>query len=418
MILYAQSLGASSVVLGLIAGMLPLLVVLQIPAAGFVERIGPKPFVVTGWSVRTLFVVLLVLVPLEFVPLEDGEKLWLVVLLLFLFNAVRGVSSCGWLPWITTLVPAGARGRYLTREAGMTNIASMGAFFLAALVLGTGGESWRFSLLFLFSSGMAVVSVVFLVRLPAVPPQPGRTHLEPLRFATMWKRTAFRKLLRTNFWWSLASGGVLTFVVAFLKGRLDLSERAILLLTSLAFVGGILNQFLLRRALDRYGSKPVMALAFIIWVVTMALWAAVAGGVLPATVLVLASLMFAVGLANSLVNLANVRLAMIVVPEVGRSRYFAVYSVLSSLVLGLAPILWGTGLDLFGDRQSSILGLGVNGYSLLFGTLGLVFLVALLSSRFLEEPEAESLERLLGRALARSRLRYWIRFWFRSTPRP
>ncbi|MEZ5327514.1 MAG: hypothetical protein R3F19_20885 [Verrucomicrobiales bacterium] len=45
MILYAKSLGASATVLGLIAGMLPLLVALQIPAAGYVDKAGYKKFV-------------------------------------------------------------------------------------------------------------------------------------------------------------------------------------------------------------------------------------------------------------------------------------------------------------------------------------------------------------------------------------
>ena len=38
MILYAKSLGASATVLGIITGMMPLLVIFQIPAANYVSR--------------------------------------------------------------------------------------------------------------------------------------------------------------------------------------------------------------------------------------------------------------------------------------------------------------------------------------------------------------------------------------------
>ncbi len=40
MVLYAKTLGASATVLGIIAGMMPLLVIFQIPAASHIPRIG------------------------------------------------------------------------------------------------------------------------------------------------------------------------------------------------------------------------------------------------------------------------------------------------------------------------------------------------------------------------------------------
>src|SRR4029078_6334335 len=44
MVLYAKTLGASATVLGIIAGMMPLLVIFQIPAASYVSQIGFKRF--------------------------------------------------------------------------------------------------------------------------------------------------------------------------------------------------------------------------------------------------------------------------------------------------------------------------------------------------------------------------------------
>src|SRR5512140_2647830 len=56
MVLYAKSLGASATVLGIIAGMMPLLVIFQIPAASYIVRIGYKQFVLGGWSIRVMFI--------------------------------------------------------------------------------------------------------------------------------------------------------------------------------------------------------------------------------------------------------------------------------------------------------------------------------------------------------------------------
>src|SRR5215208_4045927 len=50
MVLYAKSLGASATILGIIAGMMPLLVIFQIPAANYIPRVGFKRFVYAGWG--------------------------------------------------------------------------------------------------------------------------------------------------------------------------------------------------------------------------------------------------------------------------------------------------------------------------------------------------------------------------------
>src|SRR5438445_13766337 len=55
MVLYAKTLGASATVLGIIAGMMPLLVIFQIPAASHIPRLGFKRFVYAAWGTRVLF---------------------------------------------------------------------------------------------------------------------------------------------------------------------------------------------------------------------------------------------------------------------------------------------------------------------------------------------------------------------------
>src|SRR5688572_7818860 len=101
MVLYAKSLGASATVLGIITGMLPLLVIFQIPAANYIGRIGYKKFVYAGWGSRVIFIFAIALIPgMTFLKAET--KLSLILFLLFIFNLLRGISSCAWLPWISS----------------------------------------------------------------------------------------------------------------------------------------------------------------------------------------------------------------------------------------------------------------------------------------------------------------------------
>ena len=92
MILYAKSLDASATVLGIIAGMMPLLVIFQIPAASHINRVGYRKFVLAGWSTRVSFIFLIALVPLTGAFLNPANRLALLLALLFCFKIGR--ASC------------------------------------------------------------------------------------------------------------------------------------------------------------------------------------------------------------------------------------------------------------------------------------------------------------------------------------
>ena len=136
MVLYAKTLGASATILGIIAGMMPLLVIFQIPAANYIPRLGFKGFVYAGWGTRVMFIFGMALVPLTGGFLGATSRLGLLLTLLFGFNLSRGISSCAWLPWISQLVPERVRGRYLARDAACVNLSSCVTFLLAALTVG------------------------------------------------------------------------------------------------------------------------------------------------------------------------------------------------------------------------------------------------------------------------------------------
>ena len=148
---------------------MPILVIFQIPASSYVPRIGFKKFVYAGWGTRVSMIFLMALVPLTALFLNLGAQLSLMLFLLFGFNLSRGISSAAWLPWITTLVPAPVRGRYLAGDQACMNVASGVAFLVAAFMLWGRPEPWRFAVVFAFSAVMGAVSLQFLKRIPDVP---------------------------------------------------------------------------------------------------------------------------------------------------------------------------------------------------------------------------------------------------------
>jgi MFS family permease len=416
MILYAMSLDAPATLLGVIAGMLPLMNLLQIPAARYVGRVGHKRFVIGGWSIRVGFIVLMAAVPLLAPLLGKNGQLAAVLVLLFLFNASRGISVCGWLPWITSIIPQRARGHYLTRESAVANFASLAAFVLAALVLGKNPGGLHFAALFAFSALAGGLSLTFLKRIPEDQnPEELFNSVTPVRLVTMLRQPPFRQLLLLTACWSMGAGGISAFSVVFLRESTAFPGDRILLMNSFAFVGGISTLLLLGFWLDRLGSRPVLIVTALFSTLSMAGWISLASGFFPPSMPIVFLLMFAMGLGASAANLASIRLAMTTVPETGRSHYFAVFSVVGSTALGLSPILCGVVVDFLDQLEPLVVLSQVQStFAILFAGIGSFFILTFIAALRIHEPESVSLDRLLRQALSRYRLRFWIRLW----PRP
>ena len=415
MVLYAKNLGASATVLGIIAGMMPLLVIFQIPAANYIPRLGFKRFVFAGWGTRVMFIFAMALVPLSGFFLKGETRLALMLMLLFGFNLSRGISSCAWLPWITALVPDTLRGRYLARDAAVQNLASFITFLIAAACLAGNPRSWQFAVLFAFSAIMGAVSLTFLKRIPdAEMPEEVRASKGRVPWLEMLRFPPFRKLLRTLVGYSVAYGGMTAFTVAFLKTETGMSEGKILLVNSVAFLGGLSSLWFLGSRLDHLGSKPVLTFCFSAWVAVLAGWMALSGGVFPARLSIVLLLQFMMGLLAALIQMANTRLAMAIIPVMGRNHFFAIYSTIGNVTLGLAPIAWGLLIDAVGHHSSNWLGIAWNRYTVFFAAAALSFTITLTLARRLHEPEAASMEDLLREILIQSPQRFWIRFWPRG----
>jgi MFS family permease len=415
MVLYAKTLGASATVLGAIAGMMPLLVIFQIPAASYSPRVGFKRFVYAGWGTRVMFIFAMALVPLTGWFLDAKNRLGLMLLLLFCFNLSRGISSCAWLPWITVLVPPSLRGKYLARDAAVQNSGSFITFLVAAGCLAGESHAWQFAILFAFSGIAGAVSLSFLKRIPdAEMPEGIHARKGRVPWLEMAAYPPFKKLLIAVVGWSVAYGGMTAFTVAFLKAGGGMSEGKILLVSSTSFLGGLSSLWFLGSRLDRLGSKPVLTFAFVAWVAVLAGWVLLSGGVFPVKLAPIVALQFFMGLLAALVQMSNTRLAMAVIPVMGRNHFFAIYSVVGNVTLGLAPIGWGLLIDAVGTRAPQWLGLSWNRFAVFFAAAAIAFILSLLLVRRLDEPEAASMEELMREVLIESPQRVWLKFWPRE----
>lgn len=411
MVLYAKSLGASATVLGILAGMMPLLVIFQIPAARYLERTGYKRFVFAGWGTRTLFIFGMALVPLTGRILDNSTRMVLILTLLFCFNLARGITSCAWLPWISALIPPSLRGQYLARDVASQNIGGCIVFVFSAFCLGVHPGPMQFAILFAFSAVMGGASLNFLRQVPEThAPAEVRTS----GIAVPWREIAahppFRKLVWVSLAWAVAYGGISTFVVAYLKTEGHMVERDIMLVMAAVFIGGLGSLVFMGARLDRLGSKPVLTIAIGAWLLIGGGWVCISGKVFAPRLGWVLALLFATGLTAALVDMARTRLVMAVVPPMGRDHFFAYYSVVTNLALGLSPVFWGLFIDCFHDYRGVWHGLEWNRYSLFFSGAWVVFALTLFLTGKLHEPHAARMDELIRDIFRESRLKT-LRLW-------
>jgi MFS family permease len=368
-ILFAKSLGASSFVLGTIAALTPLLNILQLLAARFLHRVGYKRFVLAGWGARTFFTFCIAVLPL--LPgLSLSTRLGLLIAALFCFNLLRGFSAGAWLPWLTALVPASVRGRFLSRDNAFMHLGCLAALLLSAWVMTGSVEADEYAVVFGIGLVSALISLWFVRRIPEAESAEERKQSgAPVPWAAMLRYPPFAKLLWFTTIYMTVIGSLGVFTVEYLVVREKFSESMILLLSAWSFVGALAGLAITAPRLDATGSKPWLRHGLVIMALVIFSWFLLASGLLPGWPALVAALNFFGGVAGAIFGVANTRITMGSVPAMGRNHFFALFTVVSGLGLGGAPMVWGAMLDTLGTLDVVLGAMTINRYSVYFAVL-------------------------------------------------
>ena len=403
-VLYAMSLGASATVLGLITALTPLLSIFQIPAAYFMARVGYRRFILAGWGLRNIFVAAIAVIPL-LVFLDAPTKLVALLSCLFAFNLLRGIASGAWLPWISDIIPEPVRGLFLSRDQTFQQTGSLLALLVASVTLGGKQVApWQYSVAFVISMIAGFVSLAFISRVPetGATPLPSAQTNQPVPWRAILAYPPFRRLVLFNVLYQFAIGSLSVFSVAFVRDspQYGYTSGQILLASASAFLGAMISLPVVGRVIDRTGSRPILRAALALYALLIAGWALLAGGLVPAHIaaLLIPGLFFGYGVATGNFNIANLRLTMSTMPPLGRNHFFAYFTVITSLSLGFAPILWGLLLDALAHRDAvhavQPAGFHFGAFTVYFLLLFVSALVALLSIGRLDEEKSAPLDHL------------------------
>ena len=392
LILFARELGASATAIGLLVGLAPIMSLAQLPASRYAEEIGYRKLMLTGWAIRVLILGFLALLPLMALILPFQAVVSLLIAVMFCFALLRGISTCAWLPWVSALVPELLRGTYLANDRRYINMASVGALLISGAILYQGHRMGAFALVFLVGFAAGAVSLWFLRRLPDRPsPLKSGSVMVHMGWREILADIPFRRLLVFSSMVQLALSANGAFTVVFLREQMNLGDGPILWLTAGSAFMGILALSSLAAWTDRVGSKPFLGLVFFWWLGYFFLWFLISIHGVKNAHMVSQALVVVSGFFGSLYELAVTRLLMNMVGnKPAKTRYFAIYAVVVSMFIGLAPVLWGVLLDGLSTTILSVKGYELDRYSFFFAAEWLMLgAVGVMLAR-LKEAKSES----------------------------
>jgi MFS family permease len=133
------------------------------------------------------------------------------------------------------------------------------------------------------------------------------------------------------------------------------------------------------------------------------------GGKIPVHFWMVCGVYLVMGFAFATFYMSLTKLVMATVPEMGKSHFFALYSVVGSLAVGVFPILWGIFIDTLAAVNVFWMGLIWNQYSIYFTALLVVLVIVAVLVMRLEEKQAVRVNELLRDLIRHNPLRDWLR---------
>jgi MFS family permease len=410
MVLYAKALGGSATIIGLVAALAPLMTVLQLPTAYFIPKIGYKGFVLLGWTSRAIMLFLLALLPLISF-LDPPTQIALMLGSLCVFTILRGVSTGAWLPWLTALVPEAARSTFLRFDQVSMQCGGVLAIAISTLVLWSGAERWQFALLFFISACAGTLSLYFIRKIPDIEiGEQTKTSSQPVPWVAMMKHPPFLRLVIFNVVYNSIVGGLMAFVIGYLQGKGGYTAGQILAMTLCSAVGAFASVPFFGRVLERTGSKPLLRLSLTLYTWGILFWILVSSGTVPAMYQLVAFNYLVLGIAGGLFSIANTRIAMDTMPVMGRNHFFSLFTVFTSLSLGISPIFWGIFLDAIGNHEFAIGFFQVTRYSSYFILLAVLAFLTFFLANPLVEKRGAPFESAVRDVVIQARLQLYGRF--------
>lgn len=356
LIAFAIKLGASNLVIGLLAAIGPLAQLLQLPSIFLVEKIrNRRAIVLVAAALNRLCWLLIALIPF----LVRGQSALAILLALIIASSAFGaISGCSWNSWMRDLVPQDILGSFFSKRMRIATAAAIVLSIIAAGYL----DLWKklfadyelqgYSILFLVGFGAGALGLYFISNIPEsrMPVSEERPRIFRM-LAQPFKDENFRKLIAFLCSWNFAVNLAGPFFMVYMLKRLGLSLSFII---GLSILSQIMNFAFLRiwgRYTDQFSNKSVLAISGPLFIFSILAWTFTTMPEKYFLTIPLLLLIHAVmGLASAGVALASGNISLKLAPKGQATAYLATNTIVTSIAAGIAPILGGKFADFFASR--------------------------------------------------------------------
>lgn len=350
LIAFALELGASNLMIGLLAAVPPLAELVQIPAVGLIERIRNRRLITIVASVmsRGLWIVI-ALIPFLF---SSQVGIYCLVFFLILYSCISSVKHCSWKSWMRDLIPDEILGLFFSRRMALSfalaTVLSLCASFFLDIWQSDSQRTpvYGYSFIFLAGSLIGLAGTYFLIKTPeqqmiTTPGIPLRQRL------TEWySDTNFRNLIIFLSLWSFAVNLAAPFLTVYLLKRLSLDITIVILLSIVSQICSIMSFPLWGTITDRFSNKSVLSVAgplFLLCFLALTFTNLPEPHALTMPLLVIIHIIM--GISTAGVTLAAGNIGLKLAPKGSATSYLAGISIFTALAAGISPVIGGYFVD-------------------------------------------------------------------------
>ena len=358
---YALQLGASNLVIGLLAAIPALMNLVQLPTVFLVDKVQNRR-AISFFSSCLSRPALLIAASAAFMSSPDlGIKLLIAGYVVR--YAAGAVNTCAWNSWMRDLIPAQTRGRFnAKRLAWMTAFGMLatlgGGLFMDAWPDFTElPKSYGFAFLIFVAFLCGTASMLTLFKIPESPMKiTPETKVTAASLLLPLKDKNYRSLITFLFIWNFAVGLATPFFTVHMLTRLDISLTLVMILTMLSSLANIAVLTAWGQIADRFSYKTVLGFSAPLFLMCIFAWTFTSvQGPHKFTLILLFAIHILTGVATGGVTLSTSNINMKLAKEHQASSYIAVAAVAASLAAGLSPIIGGAFADVLANYEVKVM---------------------------------------------------------------
>ena len=299
-------------------------------------------------------------------PLLGEWRGELFMAILIVATLASSVSSVAWSSAISQIVPERISGRYFARRNLIFGAWTLIIVLCAGhIVQWTDNSMVAFAWIFGLAGLSRLLGLFFLTRMrfPQTVREPLARGIALPDLASVLNDKNYLWLCCFVGLWGLLLNAAMPFYTVFLVERLDLGIGTIIKLTTIASLGGLITLKSWGRLCDRFGNRPVLQVAALIWAITALIMWSVAR---PGWIWHLYPGYLIVGAMTAGFQLTQFNLMIRLAPASLRPAYVAVFLAVTSCMTAIGPILGSEFLRLLPAQVGQLFGRPILNFHVLF----------------------------------------------------